>query len=111
MGIEAKQSDMKEMDKNMSITKMELVELEKTMRRRQMLLDLTSKEVEEGQRKLEVEKKRMEEERIHAREPINCMETVIIPEGQATRGSGILGLQVMGVFTLCGLLVALGWGE
>jgi hypothetical protein len=61
-------------------------------------------------RNSEVEKKRMEEERIQAEEPINCTGTVIIPEGQATRGSGILGLQVMGVFTLCGLLAALGWG-
>jgi hypothetical protein len=58
-----------------------------------MLLDFTSKEIEEGLHKLEMEK-----------------ETVIAPEGQARKGARILGLQVMGVFTLCGLLATLGWG-
>jgi hypothetical protein len=58
MGIEEKQSEMKEMDKNISIKKMELIELENTVQGRQMLLDLTSREVEEGLRKLEVEKRR-----------------------------------------------------
>ncbi len=41
--IEGKQSEMKEMEKNMSIKRMEFAELEKTVQRRQMLLDLTSK--------------------------------------------------------------------
>ncbi len=57
MGIEEKQSEMKE------IKKMELIELEKTVRRRQMLLDLTSREVEE-RAQAEGGKRRMEEERI-----------------------------------------------
>jgi hypothetical protein len=52
----------------------------------------------------------MEEETIQAQESINCTETVIIPEGRAMRVSRISGLQVMGVFTLCGLLTALDWG-
>jgi hypothetical protein len=45
MGSEEKQLEMKEMDENMSIKKMELVELEETVPRRQMLLDLTSREI------------------------------------------------------------------
>ncbi len=93
MWIKEKQAEIKEMDRNMSIKKMELSEPKKTVRRRQMLLDFTSKEIEEGLRKLEMEK-----------------ETVIAPEGQARKGARMLGLQVMGVFTLCGLLATLGWG-
>ncbi len=60
MGIEKKQSAMKEMDKNMSIKKIKLAELEKTVQRRQRLLDLTNREIEEGLQKLEVERERRE---------------------------------------------------
>jgi hypothetical protein len=52
----------------------------------------------------------MKEERDQREKPTNCMETITAPEKLAVEGAGISGLQVMGVFALCGLLAALGWG-
>jgi hypothetical protein len=52
----------------------------------------------------------MKEDKEQWEEPINCTETITVPEKLAAEGAGILGLQVIGVFTLCGLLAALGWG-
>jgi hypothetical protein len=63
MGIEEKQTVMREMDLSLSVKKAELIELEKTIWRRQKLLDLTSREIEEGMLKLEEEKRIMEERR------------------------------------------------
>jgi hypothetical protein len=58
---------------------------------------------------LEKEREKIEEERVQLEEPVNCTEAVTAPEGLTTREAGITGLQVMGVFTLCGLLATLGW--
>jgi hypothetical protein len=82
----------------------------KTIRRRQKLLDLISREIEEGMLKLEEEKKAKEKKRAQVDEPINCTMTVIEPESLTVKREGVPGLQIMGVFTLCGLLAALGWG-
>jgi hypothetical protein len=75
-----------------------------------MLLDLTSKEIEEGMLRLDEEKKKIEEKKIWEEEPANCTMMATEPEGLTTKEDGIPGLQIMGVFTLCGLLVAPGWG-
>ncbi len=110
MGIEEKQAEMREKDKSLSAKRMELTELEKTIQRRQMLLDLTSKEIEEGMLRLEEEKKKIEERKIWEEEPANCTTMATEPEGLTTKEDGIPGLQIMGVFTLCGLLAALSCG-
>jgi hypothetical protein len=110
MGIEEKQAEMLEMDLSLSTKRAELIELEKTIRRRQKLLDLISREIEVGMLKLEEEKKAMEKKRAQVDEPINCMMTVIEPESLTVKREGVPGLQIMGVFTLCRLLAALGWG-
>jgi hypothetical protein len=102
---------MREMDKSLSVKRMELIKLEKTIRRRQMLLDFTSKEMEEGMFRLEEEKKKIEEKKMQEEEPANCTMIASEPAGLTARKDGILGLQIMGVFTLCDLLAALGWGE
>jgi hypothetical protein len=101
---------MREMDRSLSVKRTELIEREKTIRRRQMLLDLTSREIEEGMLKLKEEKEKMKEEKDQREEPTNCTETITVPEKLAAERAGILGLQVIGVFTLCSLLSALGWG-
>ncbi len=75
-----------------------------------MLLNLTSREIEEGMHKLEKEREKIEEEQVQREEPIKCTEGVAAPEGLTTKEPGISGLQVRGVFTLCGLLATLGWG-
>jgi hypothetical protein len=110
MGIEEKQAEMQEMDLSLSTKRAELIEQEKTIRRRQKLLDLTSREIEEGKLKLEEEKKTMDKERVQADEPSNSMATVIEPESLTGKREGVPGWQIMGVFTLCGLLALLGCG-
>jgi hypothetical protein len=101
---------MREMDRSLSVKRTELIELEKTIRRRLILLDLTSREIEEGMLKLKEEKEKMKEEKDQREEPTNCTETITVPERLAAEGAGISGMQFMGVFTLCSLLAALGWG-
>jgi hypothetical protein len=98
------------MDMSLSTKRAELIELEKTIRRRQKLLDLTSREIEEGMLKLEEEKKAMEKKKVQAEEQVNCTATGIEPESLTVKREGVPGLQIMGVFTLCGLLAPLGWG-
>jgi hypothetical protein len=49
MGIEEKETEMREMDLSLSAKKAELIELEKTIRRRQKLLDLTSRVIRHNQ--------------------------------------------------------------
>jgi hypothetical protein len=110
MGIEEKQAEMRKMDQSLSAKKMELIELEKTIRRRQMLLDLMSREIEEGMLRLKEEKRIMEEKKMREEEPANYTMVAGEPEELTARRDGIPGLQIMGVFTLCGLLVALDWG-
>jgi hypothetical protein len=51
----------------------------------------------------------VEEERIRE-EPANCTMAMADPETLVAKEARVPGLQVMGVFTLCGLLAALGWG-
>jgi hypothetical protein len=90
---------------------MELIELEKTNQRRQMLLELTSMEIEEGMLKLEEERKKMEEERTQGEEPADCTMMTTDAEELVTKEAGMPRLQIMGVFTLCGLLTVLSWGN
>jgi hypothetical protein len=52
----------------------------------------------------------MEGIRAKEKEPANCTENSTWPEGQVKKESRISGLQVMGVFTLYGLLASLVWG-
>ncbi len=52
----------------------------------------------------------MEEKRAQVDEPINCTMTVNELESLTVKKEGVPGLQIMGVFTLYGLLAALGWG-
>jgi hypothetical protein len=110
MGIEEKQMEMREMDRSLSAKRMELIELEKTVWRRQMLLDLTSREIEEGMLKLKEEKEKMEVEKVQREEPANCTVVMTAPEKLVAGEARIPGLQVMGVFTLFGVLAALVWG-
>jgi hypothetical protein len=56
------------------------------------------------------EKQAEEERRAQAEEPTNCTMIVSEPVNLAVKKEGIPGLQIMEVFTLCGLLAALGWG-
>jgi hypothetical protein len=86
----------------------ELVELEKTIQQRQKLLDLMSRVIEDGIIKLGQEKKAQAE---LAEKPPNCR-TVTGDSGElAARKDVVFGLQMMGVFTLCGVLATLSWGE
>jgi hypothetical protein len=115
MGIEEKQTEMEDMDASLSTKRKELMELEKTIRRKQKLLDLTSRETEDGigMPKLEQEKKVVEEKRAQAElaeEPINCTAAMDESERLIMKRGEMSGLQVMGIFTLCGLLEILGWG-
>jgi hypothetical protein len=61
--------------------------------------------------KLKEEKKKMEEERTREEEPANCTLTMADPERMIAKEDRVLGLQIMGVLTLCSVLVALGWGS
>jgi hypothetical protein len=113
MGIEEKQAEMQEMDASLSTQRAELIELEKTIRRRQKLIDLTSREIEDGILNLEEEKKAVEEKKAQAEqaeEPASCTVAMTEPERLTMRRGEVSGLQVIGVFTLCGLLATLGWG-
>ncbi len=74
-----------------------------------MLLDLMFKEIEEGMLKLKEEKRIVEEKKIREEEPANCTVIASEPEELTARKDGKPGLQIMAVFTLCGLLAALGW--
>jgi hypothetical protein len=85
----------------------ELIELEKTIQRRQMLLNLTSRVIGDGILKLEQEK---EARAGVAEKPPNCTVLLGEPRELATRKDVVFGLQMMGVFTLCGVLATLGWG-
>jgi hypothetical protein len=76
-------------------------------RQRQKLYDLTSKVIKDALRKLEHEKATQAE--LHEEAP-NCTTTAAeLGEFNAREGVAF-GLQIMGVFTLCGFLATLGWG-
>jgi hypothetical protein len=75
---------------------------------KQKLYDLTLKVIENALRKLENEKGAQMEFREGSP---NCT-TMATDLGEFNAREGVaFGLQIMGVFTLCGFLATLGWGE
>jgi hypothetical protein len=86
---------------------MELLRMRAIDRRKRKLYDLMSKVIEDALRKLDYEKGAQ----VELREgPPSCT-TPVTDLGEFNAMEGVaFGLQIMGVFTLCGFLATLGWG-
>jgi hypothetical protein len=85
----------------------EVMRMRAVDRRRRDLYDLTSKVMEDVLHKLE--HKKVAQAGL-PRETPNCT-TAVDESGELNAREGVaFGLQIMGVFTLCGFLATLGWG-
>jgi hypothetical protein len=82
--------------------------VERNIKRRQTLLAITSREVREERVKLSKEREKKNAARTKGEKVSNCTEGPVQQEHVEEKAVRVSGLKVMGVFTLCGVLVMLG---
>lgn len=86
----------------------ELKELEKNIKRKQTLLEIIAKEIEDEKIKIAEEWEKLSAVGAGDEVTGNCTEETVQLEHVEERGKRVSGLKVMGVFTLCGVLLTLG---